>query len=71
MPIESTLEASLIEREAEVLRQIAHGLTDEQIVEALKIDYGTILAYVQQIQRKLGVADRTQAVLWAVRNDLV
>ncbi len=66
----ATLEVSLTEREGEVLRQIARGLTNKQIAEALNISYESIKIYVQQILRKIGVTDRTQAALWAVRNDL-
>ena len=65
------LEVSLSEREGEVLRQIALGLTNNQIAERLQIDKPTVPVHVHQILRKVGLADRTQAVLWAVRNNLV
>jgi DNA-binding NarL/FixJ family response regulator len=66
-----SLETSFSESEGEVLRQVAMGLTNEQIAEAMKIDYDTVKVYVHQVLRKIGVVDRTQAALWAVRNDLV
>ncbi len=66
-----TLEASLSEREGEVLRQMTYGLTNKQIAVAMKVTYVTVTELIQQIFRKLGLRDRTQAALWAVRNDLV
>ncbi len=66
-----TLEASLSEREGEVLRQMAYGLTNRQIAAAMKVTYVTVTEHIQHIFRKLGLRDRTQAALWAVRNDLV
>jgi DNA-binding NarL/FixJ family response regulator len=65
------VEASLTEREGAVLRQMALGLTNKQIADTLKISYETVKEHVQHIFRKLGVTDRTQAAVWAVRNDLV
>ena len=66
-----SLEASLSDVEGEVLRQMAHGLTNKQIAVAMKSNEMTVREHVKQILRKVGVADRTQAALWAVRNDLV
>ncbi len=67
----ASLETCLTEREGEMLRQMAFGATNEQIAVAMKISYESVKIYVQQILRKLGVTDRTQAALWAVRNDVV
>ena len=50
---------------------MAHGLTNKQIAVAMNISYETVKEHVQHILRKIGVTDRTQAALWAVRNDLV
>jgi DNA-binding NarL/FixJ family response regulator len=61
-------EVRLTQREAEVLRQVAGGLTNKQIAETLHIGYETVRKYVQNILQKLGVPDRKQAALWAVRN---
>ena len=63
-----SLEASLSEREGEVLRQMAHGLTNKQIADTMKISYETVKEHVQNIFRKIGVKHRTQAAVWAVRN---
>jgi DNA-binding NarL/FixJ family response regulator len=65
------VEVALTQRESEVLRQLALGLTNEQIAEAMHISYETIKEHVQHILRKIGVTDRTQAAVWAVRANLV
>jgi DNA-binding NarL/FixJ family response regulator len=65
------VEAALTQRESEVLRHLAGGLTNEQIAEAMHISYETIKEHVQHILRKIGVTDRTQAAVWAVRANLV
>jgi len=67
---EGALEA-LSPREQEVLQQVAAGLTNKEIAQALDISYDTVKEHVQHILRKVGVADRTQAAVWAVRNGLV
>jgi DNA-binding NarL/FixJ family response regulator len=64
------LEAPLTKRESEVLRQLALGLSNKEIAQALNISYETVKEHVQHILRKLGVADRTQAAVWAVRKGL-
>ncbi len=65
------LEVSLSEREGEVLRQVACGLTNKQIAETLHISYETVKEHVQHILQKIGLTDRTQAAVWAVRKQLV
>lgn len=65
------IEVPLTKRESEVLRQLAHGLTNKEIAQALGISYETVKEHVQHILRKVGVADRTQAAVWAVRKGLV
>jgi DNA-binding NarL/FixJ family response regulator len=64
------LEMALTKREAEVLKQLALGLSNKEIAQALEISYETVKEHVQHILRKLGVADRTQAAVWAVRKGL-
>jgi DNA-binding NarL/FixJ family response regulator len=46
------------------------GLTNQQIAEVLHISYETIKEHVQHTFRKIGVTDRTQAEVWAVRKGL-
>lgn len=65
------VEISLTQRESEVLRQLALGLTNKEIAQALSISYETVKEHVQHILRKIGVSDRTQAAVWAVRKGLV
>jgi DNA-binding NarL/FixJ family response regulator len=61
----------LTQREAEVLRMVALGMTNKQIAQSLQISAETVKEHVQHILRKLGVSDRTQAAVWAVRKKLV
>ncbi len=65
------IEVPLTQRESEVLRQLALGLTNKEIALALKISYETVKEHVQHVLRKVGVSDRTQAAVWAVRRGLV
>jgi DNA-binding NarL/FixJ family response regulator len=67
----NNLEVSLSEREGEVLRQMTQGLTNKQIAQAMSISYETVKEHVQHVLRKIGLTDRTQAAVWAVRNNLV
>ena len=65
------VDVSLTQRESEVLRQLAYGLTNKEIGQTLHISYETVKEHVQHILRKIGVSDRTQAAVWAVRKELV
>ena len=65
------IEVPLTKRESEVLKQLAFGLTNKDIAKALGISYETVKEHVQHILRKVGVSDRTQAAVWAVRKELV
>lgn len=60
----------LTAREGEVLKQLAFGLSNKEIAQSLGISYETVKEHVQHILRKLSVADRTQAAVWAVRQGL-
>jgi DNA-binding NarL/FixJ family response regulator len=64
------LEVPLTKREGEVLKQLALGLSNKEIAQSLNISYETVKEHVQHILRKLSVADRTQAAVWAVRKGL-
>ncbi len=64
------VEVPLTRRESQVLRQLALGLTNKEIAQALEISYETVKEHVQHILRKVGVSDRTQAAVWAVRKGL-
>lgn len=65
------IEVPLTKRENEVLKQLAFGLTNKEIAQSLGISYETVKEHVQHILRKIGVSDRTQAAVWAVRKNLV
>lgn len=58
-------------RETEVLRLITEGFTNKEIAGILKVSQNTIKSYVVSIFNKLGINDRTQAAVWAVKNELV
>jgi DNA-binding NarL/FixJ family response regulator len=64
-------EVSLTQRETQVLRHLAMGLSNKEIGQSLSISVETVKEHVQHLLRKMGVADRTQAAVWAVRNGLV
>jgi len=59
---------ALTAREREVLAQIAEGRTNRQIARLLEMSEKTVKTHVSSVLAKLGVADRTQAALYAVRN---
>lgn len=60
----------LTDRESQVLRHIAVGLSNRDIGLALGISIETVKEHVQNILRKLGCADRTAAAVLALRNGL-
>jgi len=60
----------LTERELETLLLIARGLTNQEIAEALHIQENTVAKYVSSILRKLHLANRTQAALYALRKGI-
>jgi DNA-binding NarL/FixJ family response regulator len=64
----STSEEMLTDRESEILRLMTGGYSNREIAEALGISEGTVKNHVSNILSKLGVRDRTRAVLKAVRH---
>jgi DNA-binding NarL/FixJ family response regulator len=64
-------DVALTMREVDVLKHLANGLTNKEIAISLGIGYETVKEHVQHVLRKLGVTDRTQAAVWAVRCKLV
>lgn len=60
----------LTERELEVLRQLARGMSNREIGRELSIAEKTVKTHVSNILAKLHLADRTQAALYAVREGL-
>lgn len=63
--------AALTDRERDVLRLMAEGQSNEEIGRSLFISVGTVKYHVNHILAKLGVDDRTQAVITALRRGLV
>jgi DNA-binding NarL/FixJ family response regulator len=61
----------LTAREREVLSLMTNGLANTQIAAALRLGEGTVRNHVSNILSKLGVTDRTKAVLVALRQRLV
>lgn len=64
-------EVSLTQRETQVLRHLALGLSNKEIGQSLSISIETVKEHVQHLLRKMDVSDRTQAAVWAVRRGLV
>lgn len=63
--------AGLSEREVEVLRLVATGLTDSQVADQLMISPRTVHRHLSSIYSKLNVTSRTAATRWAVETRLV
>jgi DNA-binding NarL/FixJ family response regulator len=59
---------ALTTREREVLDQIAHGRSNREIARLLHVSEKTVKTHVSSVLAKLGVQDRTQAALYAVRH---
>ena len=61
----------LTKQELRVLKFIGEGLNNESIAQMLSVSRNTIKAHVSSILSKLGLSNRTQAAIWAVRRGLV
>lgn len=60
--------ASLTPRELEILQLIVDGHTNQQIARTLGISEKTVKTHCSRLFQRLGVTDRTQAAVWAMRN---
>jgi DNA-binding NarL/FixJ family response regulator len=60
---------ALTSREREILAELAHGRSNREIARALHVSEKTVKAHVSSVLAKLGVQDRTQAALFAVRHE--
>ena len=65
------IDCQLTERELEVLNAIVGGLSNKGISESLFVSTETVKSHVSTIISKLGVRDRTQAAVFAIRNGIV
>lgn len=61
----------LTERELEVLKLLTLGYKNEAIGEKLRLEISTVKSHIHKIIQKLGVSDRTQVVVWALRYGLI
>lgn len=62
---------SLTKRELEVLKSIAFGNSNREIAATLEISERTVKNHIFNIFKKIEVSDRTQAAVFAIRNDLI
>lgn len=60
----------LTKRETEVLMQVAKGMNNRETADYLNITEQTVKNHLSSVFRKLGVFDRTQAAIFAVKNRL-
>ena len=68
---EKNLLEELTKRELDVLKEIAKGKSNKEIASSLFITEKTVKTHVSHLLSKLELADRTQAALYAVKNQLV
>ena len=71
MTMEAGQKKRLTARELEVLALVSQGLSNQEIAEKLFLSEKTVKNHLTNTFRKIGVTDRTQAVLYAIKNKLV
>lgn len=62
---------SLTKRELEVLIKVANGMINKEIATSLDISERTVKNHISNIFRKIDVSDRTQAAVFAIKNDII
>ena len=62
---------SLTKREVEILAQVASGMFNKEIAVNLSISERTVKNHISNIFKKIDVSDRTQAAVFAIRNNIV
>jgi DNA-binding NarL/FixJ family response regulator len=66
----NSLPADLTEQEFRTLELIGAGLTNEELAKELYVSINTVKSYVRTAYKKIGVTDRSNAMLWAVKHGL-
>lgn len=69
--IEKDKVESLTKREKEVLIQVVNGMSNKEIATNLDISERTVKNHISNIFKKIKVSDRTQAAVFAIKNDLI
>ncbi|MFD2025676.1 response regulator [Promicromonospora aerolata] len=62
--------AQLTAREAEIVRQLARGLSNAEIAQELVVETSTVKSHLGRAMAKVGTRDRLQTVVWAYQNGL-
>lgn len=62
---------ALTKRELEVLIQVANGMFNKEIATSLNISERTVKNHISNIFKKIDVSDRTQAAVFAIKNDII
>ena len=61
----------LTKRELEVLIEVASGMSNKEIATNLNISERTVKNHISNIFKKIDVSDRTQAAVFAIKNNLI
>ena len=67
---QTTIENALTDREMEILRQVALGKTNQEIADELVVSERTVRTHITNILAKLGLTNRTQAALYALKQGI-
>ena len=65
------LNSRLVSRELEVLIEVANGMFNKEIATSLNISERTVKNHISNIFKKIDVSDRTQAAVFAIKNNLI